>query len=134
MSCGVIPCCHFIIGSEQWNQLSSLVTMFNKKSVPSAIYHQSNCDDTPMQCLFVSVHKKVGNPMGTNIPISHSHYHLLYSMVSHAKLCCNFYNHRPLVLFDKHVNFLLIVFSYTFWLTTAWLIGDVHVSVFKVFQ
>jgi hypothetical protein len=26
------------------------------------------------------------------------------------------------------------VFSYTFWLTTAWLIGDVHVSVFKVFQ
>jgi hypothetical protein len=43
----VIPL-HAVTMSKWWNQLSSPVMKLNRKSLPSAPYHHSNCHDTYM--------------------------------------------------------------------------------------
>jgi hypothetical protein len=56
-------------------------------------------------------------------------------MVPHSKLRFNFSERYPSVLSDELVDFLLVALSCSSSRsTTARLIGDVHVSVLKMFQ
>jgi hypothetical protein len=117
--------CCLISGSKWWNQSWCRTEVISLSSTLSK---------QPLWHMFTFTCKQVGNPMGTNL-ISHSHCHLLYDMVSYAKWHCNFPNSHPSVPFDEWVNFLLTLFGCGISRsTTAWLIGNVHVSIFKAFH
>jgi hypothetical protein len=74
-------------------------------------------------------------PTGTNFPISQNLHHLLDRTVPHSKLHCNFSECYPSVLADELVDFLLVALSCSSSRsTTARLIGDVRVSVLKMFH
>jgi hypothetical protein len=73
--------------------------------------------------------------MGTNFPISQNLHHLLDRMVPHSKLRCSFSACYISVLSDELVDFLLVTLSCSSSRsTTARLIGDVRVSVLKMFH
>jgi hypothetical protein len=72
---------------------------------------------------------------GKAAPISQNLHHLLDRMVPHSKLRCNFFECYPSVLSDELVDFLLVLLSCSSSLsTTERLIGDVRVSVLKMFH
>jgi hypothetical protein len=84
---------------------------------------------------FMVLCKQMLNPTGTNFRISKNLHHLLDRMVSHSKLRCNFSECYPSALSDELVDFLLVALSCSSSRsTTARLIGDVRVSVLKMFH
>jgi hypothetical protein len=89
----------------------------------------------PSRTVFLCTRKQPGNPTGTNFPISQNLHHLLDRTVPHSKLRCNFSDCCPSVLTEELVDFLLVALSCSSSLsTTTRLIGDVRVSVLKMFQ
>jgi hypothetical protein len=73
--------------------------------------------------------------MGTNFPIYRNLHQLLDRSVPHSKLRCNFSDCYPSVFSDEFVDFLLVALSCSSSLsTTARLIGDVRVSVLKMYH
>jgi hypothetical protein len=89
----------------------------------------------PSRFVFLCTRRQTRNPTGTNLPISKSLHHLLDLMVSHFKLHYNFSDCYPSVLSDELVDFLLVALScISSRSTTARLIGDVRVSVLKMFH
>jgi hypothetical protein len=84
---------------------------------------------------YVFLCKQTGNPTGTNFPISQNLHHLLDRMVPQSKLRCSFSECYPSVLSDELVDFLPVAPSCSCSRsTTARLIGDVRVSVLKMFH
>jgi hypothetical protein len=85
--------------------------------------------------MFLCTRKQTGNPTETKFPISQNLHHLLNRMVPHSKLRCSFSDCNPSVLSDELVNFLLVALSCSSSRsTTARTIGDVRVSVLKMFH
>jgi hypothetical protein len=84
---------------------------------------------------FVFLCNEIGNPTRTNLPISQNLHHLPGRTVPHSKLRCNFSECYPSVLSDELVDFLLVALSCcSSQSTTARLIGDVRLSVLKMFH
>jgi hypothetical protein len=85
--------------------------------------------------VFICTRKQTGKPAGTNFPIYQNPHHLLDHMVPHSKLRCSFSDCYLSVFSDELVDFLLVALSCSSSLsTTARLIGDVDVSVLKMFH
>jgi hypothetical protein len=101
--------------------------MLTRKSLTSATCHQSNCDDRSTCVMFIC--RQAGKelfdiPKSLPFPLWHG---VLFQAVLFP--CQSF------VLFNECVNFLLVGFSYgTFWLTTAWVIDTVRISILHVFH
>jgi hypothetical protein len=89
----------------------------------------------PSRFVFLCALKRPENPTGTNFSISQNLHHLLDRMVLHYKPHCSFSECYPSVLSDEPVDFLLVALSCSSSLSaTARLIGDVRVSVLKMFH
>jgi hypothetical protein len=89
----------------------------------------------PSRFVFLCTSKQTENPTGTKFPTSKSLHHILDRMVPHSKLRCNFSDCYPSILSDEFVDFLLVALSCSSSRsTTARLIGDVRVSVLKMFH
>jgi hypothetical protein len=114
--------------------VTSQVIFQGPEQVVIATNRRSNCYDTSLRTVLCSSVSKLENPTGTNFPISQN-LHLLGRVVPHSKLRCNFSDCYPSVLSDEPIDFLLIALSCSgSRLTTARLIGDVRVSVLKMFH
>jgi hypothetical protein len=89
----------------------------------------------PSGLRFLCTRKQTGKPTGTNFPISQNLHHSLDCMMPHSKLRCNFSDCYPSVLSDELVDFLLVALSCSSSRpTTERLIGDVRVSILKIFH
>jgi hypothetical protein len=90
----------------------------------------------PGRFVFLCTRKQTGNPTGTNFPISQNLHHLPDLMVPHSTLRCSFSDCYPSVfLSDELVDVLLVALScISSRPTTARLIGDVRVSVLKMYH
>jgi hypothetical protein len=88
--------CHFFGRSKWWNQLSSQVMMFNKKSSFPAACCWSNCDDTSCVPFF-------GHLSAVGEPSSEKLYYLLHGTVSNAKPCYDFLNCHPECITYAHI-------------------------------
>jgi hypothetical protein len=85
--------------------------------------------------VFLCTRKQTGKPTGINFPTSQNLHHLLDRTVPHSKLRCSFSECYPSVFSDELVDVSLVALSCSSSLsTTARLIGDVRVSILKMFH
>lgn len=125
-TCSVMPFHAVVLYlSQWWNQLSLLCSHC---WMGSHHFQQHVVKATTMKIhvsLFVFVHEQVGNPVGTNFVISQQCYHLLDSMVSCAKLYCDFSHTLLSTLISMSAFFslcsvvLLLILSQHGWLAVS---------------